>query len=129
MDKRIYLCLAHMSGKEMGFIQEAFDTNWVVPLGPLSLIHIYVLNELLYNYYLGRNDSIINTIKEKDLDILFTVNELFVIYEKYKYPVIKDVFYWIIYDALASPFVTNSFSSLRFSTTRWVTTAAESCPP
>ena len=34
MDKRIYLCLAHMSGKEMGFIQEAFDTNRVVPLGP-----------------------------------------------------------------------------------------------
>ncbi len=47
---------------------------------------VYVLNELLYNYYIGRNDSIINTIKEKDLDILFTVNELFVIYEKYKYP-------------------------------------------
>lgn len=34
MDKRIYLCLAHMSGKEQAFIQEAFDTNWVVPLGP-----------------------------------------------------------------------------------------------
>ena len=34
MDKRIYLCLAHMSGKEISFIQEAFDTNWVVPLGP-----------------------------------------------------------------------------------------------
>ena len=34
MDKRIYLCLAHMSGKEMGFIKEAFDQNWVVPLGP-----------------------------------------------------------------------------------------------
>ena len=32
--KRIYLCLAHMSGKEQAFIQEAFDTNWVVPLGP-----------------------------------------------------------------------------------------------
>lgn len=31
---RIYLCLAHMSGKEQKFIQEAFDTNWVVPLGP-----------------------------------------------------------------------------------------------
>ena len=31
---RIYLCLAHMSGKEMQYIQEAFDTNWVVPLGP-----------------------------------------------------------------------------------------------
>lgn len=34
MGKRIYLCLAHMSGKEQQFIQEAFDTNWVVPLGP-----------------------------------------------------------------------------------------------
>ena len=32
--KRIYLCLAHMSGIEMKYIQEAFDTNWVVPLGP-----------------------------------------------------------------------------------------------
>ena len=34
MNKRIYLCLAHMSGKEQTFIKEAFDTNWVVPLGP-----------------------------------------------------------------------------------------------
>ncbi len=34
MSNRIYLCLAHMSGNEMKYIQEAFDTNWVVPLGP-----------------------------------------------------------------------------------------------
>ena len=34
MRERIYLCLAHMSGREQAFIQEAFDTNWVVPLGP-----------------------------------------------------------------------------------------------
>ncbi len=32
--KKILLCLAHMSGNEQKFIQEAFDTNWVVPLGP-----------------------------------------------------------------------------------------------
>lgn len=31
---RIYLCLAHMSGEEQKYIQEAFDSNWVVPLGP-----------------------------------------------------------------------------------------------
>lgn len=32
----IYLCLAHMSAKglEQKYIKEAFDTNWVVPLGP-----------------------------------------------------------------------------------------------
>ncbi len=34
MRDRILLCLAHMSGKEQEFIKEAFDTNWVVPLGP-----------------------------------------------------------------------------------------------
>ena len=34
MEKRIYLCLAHMSGEEQKFIKEAFVTNWVVPLGP-----------------------------------------------------------------------------------------------
>ena len=34
--KRIYLCLAHMSEDEMEqkYVKEAFDTNWVVPLGP-----------------------------------------------------------------------------------------------
>ncbi len=32
--KPIYLCLAHMGGKEQDYIKEAFDTNWVVPLGP-----------------------------------------------------------------------------------------------
>ena len=32
--KRVYICLAHMSGNEMAYIKEAFDTNWVVPLGP-----------------------------------------------------------------------------------------------
>ena len=34
--KRIYLCLAHMSDEclEQKYIKEAFDTNWVVPLGP-----------------------------------------------------------------------------------------------
>ena len=36
MRERIYLCLAHMSeaGLEQKYIKEAFDTNWVVPLGP-----------------------------------------------------------------------------------------------
>lgn len=34
MRKKIWLSLAHMSGREQDFIKEAFDTNWVVPLGP-----------------------------------------------------------------------------------------------
>lgn len=34
MKPKIWLSLAHMGGKEQQFIQEAFDTNWVVPMGP-----------------------------------------------------------------------------------------------
>ena len=44
--KRIYLCLAHMSGVEQKYIQEAFDTNWVVPLGP----NVDAFEEELKNY-------------------------------------------------------------------------------
>ena len=34
--KMIYLCLAHMGedGMEQKYVKEAFDTNWVVPMGP-----------------------------------------------------------------------------------------------
>lgn len=32
--ERILLCLAHMSGNEKKYIDEAFSDNWVVPLGP-----------------------------------------------------------------------------------------------
>ena len=34
--KMVYLCLAHMSeeGTEQKYVKEAFDTNWVVPMGP-----------------------------------------------------------------------------------------------
>lgn len=46
--KRIYLCLAHMSetGMEQKYIKEAFDTNWVVPLGP----NVNAFEDLLKNY-------------------------------------------------------------------------------
>lgn len=33
-ENKIHLCLAHMGGAEQRYVQEAFDTNWVTPLGP-----------------------------------------------------------------------------------------------
>ncbi|MBO4397535.1 MAG: DegT/DnrJ/EryC1/StrS family aminotransferase [Bacteroidaceae bacterium] len=33
-EKRILLCLCHLSGNEIKYVQKAFDDNWVVPLGP-----------------------------------------------------------------------------------------------
>ncbi len=34
MSERIYLSPPHMGGREKDFVQEAFDTNWIAPLGP-----------------------------------------------------------------------------------------------
>ena len=34
MGERIYLSSPHMGGEELKYINEAFDTNWVAPLGP-----------------------------------------------------------------------------------------------
>jgi pyridoxal phosphate-dependent aminotransferase EpsN len=34
MNKRIYLSPPHMSGEEQKYIAEAFETNWIAPLGP-----------------------------------------------------------------------------------------------
>lgn len=35
IEKRIFLSPPHMSGDEMGFVKEAFDTNYVAPVGPM----------------------------------------------------------------------------------------------
>ena len=34
MNSKIWLSSPHMGGTEMKYVQEAFDTNWVAPLGP-----------------------------------------------------------------------------------------------
>ena len=34
MGKKIYLSSPHMGGGEMKYVKEAFDSNWVAPLGP-----------------------------------------------------------------------------------------------
>ena len=44
--KRIYLSSPHMSGQEMHYIQEAFDQNWVAPLGP----NVDAFEEVLASY-------------------------------------------------------------------------------
>ena len=53
--KTIYLCLAHMSeeGLEQKYIKEAFDTNWVVPLGP----NVNAFEEDLRKFVIGNTES------------------------------------------------------------------------
>lgn len=46
MGKRIYLSSPTMHGEEQRFVQEAFDTNWVAPLGP----HVNAFEEEMAAY-------------------------------------------------------------------------------
>lgn len=50
--KRIYLSPPHMSGNELTYIQHAFDTNWIAPLGP----HVDAFEKELASY-VGLNDA------------------------------------------------------------------------
>ena len=52
--KTIYLCLAHMSedGMEQKYVKEAFDTNWVVPMGP----NVNAFEDELGNFVNGHAD-------------------------------------------------------------------------
>ena len=34
MKQKVWLSSPHMGGNEMKYVQEAYDTNWVAPLGP-----------------------------------------------------------------------------------------------
>lgn len=34
MNKKVWLSSPHMGGKELDFVNEAFNTNWIAPLGP-----------------------------------------------------------------------------------------------
>ena len=51
---RIYLCLAHTSGEEQQYIQEAFDSNWITSLGP----NVNAFETELENY-IGENKKVV----------------------------------------------------------------------
>ena len=51
MRERIWLSLAHMGGREQEFIREAFETNWVVPLGP----NVDAFEKALEDYLTGES--------------------------------------------------------------------------
>lgn len=55
MDKTIYLCLARMSedGMEQKYVKEAFDTNWVVPMGP----NVNAFEKELENFFNSKTDG------------------------------------------------------------------------
>lgn len=53
MEKRIYLSSPHMGGEEMKYIQEAFDTNWIAPLGK----NVEMFEKEMCQY-IGRNNAV-----------------------------------------------------------------------
>ena len=61
----IYLCLAHMSeeGMEQKYVKEAFDTNWVVPMGP----NVNAFEEDLERFVNGIDSS---AMPQNDRDVI-----------------------------------------------------------
>jgi dTDP-4-amino-4,6-dideoxygalactose transaminase len=56
-NKRIYLSSPHMSGGEMRFIKEAFDKNWIAPLGP----NVDAFEESLAGYCAVKNAAALSS--------------------------------------------------------------------
>lgn len=53
MKNKIWLSSPHMGGSEQKYVQEAFDTNWIAPLGP----NVNGFEKDLENY-IGKNSSV-----------------------------------------------------------------------
>lgn len=57
-DSKIWLSSPHMGGTEQKYVQEAFDTNWVAPLGPnVNNFEIDLENYLNENVFVGALSS------------------------------------------------------------------------
>lgn len=54
---RILLCSPHMGGKELLYIQEAFDTNWIAPAGS----NVDIFEEDLQNYLGEQHVTVLNS--------------------------------------------------------------------
>lgn len=57
MKKRIWLSPPHMGRNELSFVQEAFDTNWIAPLGPNVDKFEQELSQLLDGNYVAAVNS------------------------------------------------------------------------
>ena len=57
MNEKIWLSSPHMGGKEEVYVKEAFDTNWIAPLGP----HVDGFEKDLCNFTGSANAAALNT--------------------------------------------------------------------
>lgn len=57
MNQKIWLSSPHMSGKEIEYVNEAFDTNWIAPLGP----HVDGFEKDLCNFTQSKNAAVLSS--------------------------------------------------------------------
>lgn len=65
MKSKIWLSSPHMGGREMEFVKEAFDTNWVAPLGA----NVDGFEEDLSKYLSNNNISLNNNIQNEGIHV------------------------------------------------------------
>ena len=73
--KRIYLSCPTMHGEEQEFVKEAFDTNWVAPVGPHVNAFEKELRELNVNVKLNSNVKDIQVLEDNRFIIKLENNE------------------------------------------------------
>ncbi|MEZ7497281.1 DegT/DnrJ/EryC1/StrS family aminotransferase [Flavobacterium sp. Arc3] len=56
-ENRIWLSTPHMGGNEQKYVQEAFDSNWVAPMGP----NLAIFEQNLENYLLSGYVAVLNS--------------------------------------------------------------------
>lgn len=72
--------------------------------------YVIVLARNLYNYYVERSDSIVNTVKKKDLDVLYTISKIDDIYQSLDCHILEEFYYRIIIYDWVSNAVTYKYS-------------------
>ena len=69
MKEKIYLSSPHMGGKEEEYVKQAFQTNWIAPLGPHVSGFENELEAYLGKYkYLDELGNMMNCINEFNFD-------------------------------------------------------------
>lgn len=57
MNKKIWLSSPHIGDEELKYVQEAFDTNWIAPLGP----HVDQFENELSDYIGAKNTAVLSS--------------------------------------------------------------------
>ena len=65
METKIWLSSPHMSGNELQYVNEAFATNWIAPLGPnVNAFENSIENYIGSDHFLSYGTSLVLLVRQ-----------------------------------------------------------------